>query len=144
VQRSPTARRYHLYLPPLAFGALAKTPVGVFAPLLMVYVFLFSDERRSWRRAFRSALPSLATGIAQLNTTAPRNTSDPFAAPDNGASSNAMQPRHADVMQAIDAIGIGAETVGDTVRLPRETREQRETRERRRGARQHERVRSGT
>jgi tetratricopeptide (TPR) repeat protein len=66
VQRSPTARRYHLYLLPLAFGALAKAPVVVFAPLLMVYVFLFSDEPRSWRRAFRSALPSLATGIALL------------------------------------------------------------------------------
>ena len=66
VQRSPVARRYHLYLLPLAIGALAKAPVVVFAPLLMVYVFLFSDEPRSWARAFRAALPSLVTGIALL------------------------------------------------------------------------------
>lgn len=66
VQRSEVARRYHLYLLPIVFGALAKAPVVVFAPLLMVYVFLFSDEPRSWRRALRSALPSLVTGIALL------------------------------------------------------------------------------
>lgn len=65
-QRSTLARRYHLYLLPLAFGALAKAPVVVFAPLLMVYVFLFFDEPRSWGRAFRAALPSLVTGIALL------------------------------------------------------------------------------
>lgn len=65
-QRSSLARRYHLYLLPLAFGALAKAPVVVFAPLLMVYVLLFSDEPRSWGRAFRAALPSLVTGIALL------------------------------------------------------------------------------
>ncbi|MEO8033012.1 MAG: hypothetical protein ABI837_01160 [Acidobacteriota bacterium] len=66
VQRSAAARRYHLYLLPLAFGALAKAPVVVFAPLLMVYVLLFADEPRSWAKAWRSALPSLATGIALL------------------------------------------------------------------------------
>lgn len=66
VQRSPLARRYHLYLLPLALGALAKAPVVVFAPLLMTYVVLFSDEPRSWGRAFRAALPSLVTGIALL------------------------------------------------------------------------------
>ncbi len=66
VQRSPVARRYHLYLLPLVFGALAKAPVVVFAPLLMLYVFLFSEEPRSWVRAFRSAIPSLVTGIALL------------------------------------------------------------------------------
>lgn len=66
VQRSPLARRYHLYLLPLAIGALAKAPVVVFAPLLMAHVYLFSDEPRSWRRAFRAALPSLVTGIALL------------------------------------------------------------------------------
>jgi Tfp pilus assembly protein PilF len=66
VQCSEVARRVHLYLLPLVFGALAKAPVVVFAPLLMVYVFLFSEEPRSWGRAFRSALPSLVTGIALL------------------------------------------------------------------------------
>ncbi len=66
IQRSPTARRYHLYLLPLAIGALAKAPVVVFAPLLLVYARLFSDEPRSWRRAIRSALPSLVTGVALL------------------------------------------------------------------------------
>jgi protein O-mannosyl-transferase len=66
VQRSPVARRYHLYLLPLAFGALAKAPIVIFAPLLMVYVFLFSDEPRSWGRAFRAALPSLVTGVGLL------------------------------------------------------------------------------
>ncbi|MFA6959006.1 MAG: tetratricopeptide repeat protein [Thermoanaerobaculia bacterium] len=66
VQRSAVARRYHLYLLPLVFGALAKAPVVVFAPLLMVYVFLFTEEPRSWARALRSALPSLVTGVALL------------------------------------------------------------------------------
>lgn len=66
VQRSPVSRRYHLYLLPLALGALAKAPVVVFAPLLMVYVFLFSEEPRTWGRAFRAAVPSLVTGIALL------------------------------------------------------------------------------
>ncbi|MGK2856280.1 MAG: tetratricopeptide repeat protein [Thermoanaerobaculia bacterium] len=66
VQRSEVARRYHFYLLPLVFGALAKAPVVVFAPLLMVYVYLFSEEPRSWRRALRSALPSLVTGIGLL------------------------------------------------------------------------------
>jgi tetratricopeptide (TPR) repeat protein len=66
VQRSERAGRYHLYLLPLVFGALAKAPVVVFAPLLMMYVFLFDEEPRSWRRAFRAALPSLAAGVGLL------------------------------------------------------------------------------
>jgi protein O-mannosyl-transferase len=66
VQRSALARRYHLYLVPLALGALAKAPVVVFAPLLMVYAFFFFDEPRSWARALRAALPSFVTGIALL------------------------------------------------------------------------------
>lgn len=66
VQRFPAARRYHLYLLPLAFGALAKAPVVVFAPLLFVYVYLFSEEPRTLGKAVRAAIPSLVAGIALL------------------------------------------------------------------------------
>jgi protein O-mannosyl-transferase len=66
IQRSPVARRYHLYLLLIALGALAKAPVVVFAPLLTCYVFLFSESARSWRLAFRAALPALVTGVLLL------------------------------------------------------------------------------
>ncbi|HET6243290.1 MAG: hypothetical protein H0V01_01870 [Bacteroidetes bacterium] len=41
---SPLSRKWHLYLIPVAIGALAKPTAVMFAPLLMVYVFLFETE----------------------------------------------------------------------------------------------------
>jgi hypothetical protein len=61
-QRSPFARRSLLYLIPLAVGALAKAPLVVFAPLLLLYVRWFDDERRAWREA----APPLVVGVALL------------------------------------------------------------------------------
>jgi len=63
-QRSPFARRTLLYLVPLAIGALAKAPLVVFAPLLFFYAMYI--EQQPWRRAARTALPSLILGIALL------------------------------------------------------------------------------
>ncbi len=63
-QRSPIARRTLLYLVPLAIGALAKAPLVVFAPLLLVYALAI--ERRSWRDALQLSLPSLILGIVLL------------------------------------------------------------------------------
>ena len=61
-QRSPFARRSLLYLIPLVIGALAKAPLVVFAPLLLLYVRWFDDERRAWREA----VPPLVLGVALL------------------------------------------------------------------------------
>lgn len=63
-QRSPFARRTFLYLLPLVFGALAKAPVVVFAPLLFAYA-IYVDEEPA-KKAVRIALPSLVLGIALL------------------------------------------------------------------------------
>lgn len=62
--RVPFARKTHLYLVPLAIGALAKAPLVVFAPLLFVYLMLYEKKRA--REAFRETLPSLILGIALL------------------------------------------------------------------------------
>ena len=61
-QRSPFARRTLLYLIPLAIGALAKAPLVVFAPLLLLYIRWFDDQRRAWRES----LPPLVLGVALL------------------------------------------------------------------------------
>ncbi|HVR38430.1 MAG TPA: tetratricopeptide repeat protein [Thermoanaerobaculia bacterium] len=60
-QRSAFARRSLLYLVPLAIGALAKAPLVVFAPLLFLYVTLFTD-----RKALRESIPPLVLGTALL------------------------------------------------------------------------------
>src|SRR5205823_188460 len=63
-QRSLVARRWQLYLIPLAIGALAKAPVVIFGPLLFAYVILI--ERRRWSDALRAALPSTVAGVILL------------------------------------------------------------------------------
>ena len=41
---SPFCRKYFLYLIPVAFGALAKIPAIMFAPILLVYIILFEKK----------------------------------------------------------------------------------------------------
>jgi hypothetical protein len=68
---APRSRRRHWYLLPMVFGALAKSPAVIFAPLLLVYKLLIEEQlsvrevftRRAWpqvRSALRSSLPALA------------------------------------------------------------------------------------
>lgn len=69
----PDRRRSHLYLLPMVFGALAKPPAVMFAPIFLVYVFLFEQQlsmadllaAKSWQRvwaAVRASLPALVVG----------------------------------------------------------------------------------
>ena len=66
IQFSPGARRWHLYLAPIAAGALAKAQIVAFVPLLLVYLILI--ERRSVRskKTWMAVLPALMTGVAIL------------------------------------------------------------------------------
>ncbi|HXI11946.1 MAG TPA: tetratricopeptide repeat protein [Thermoanaerobaculia bacterium] len=66
IQYSPAARRRHLYLLPLAFGALAKAPVVVFAPLLLVYVVYVERKDIRDRATWLAVLPSLVAGVVLL------------------------------------------------------------------------------
>ncbi|HYI07651.1 MAG TPA: tetratricopeptide repeat protein [Thermoanaerobaculia bacterium] len=60
----PTGRRFHLYLIPLAIGALAKAPVVVFAFVIVAWCRVL--ERRSWRESIVTAVPSLVAGAIIL------------------------------------------------------------------------------
>jgi Tfp pilus assembly protein PilF len=68
--RSPGLRRFHLYLLPVAVGALAKTPAVLFAPLLLCWEFLRPPDvsgnaetgaARLWR-TIKVSLPAFAVG----------------------------------------------------------------------------------
>jgi len=71
---SARARRYHLYLLPVAFGALAKTPAVMFAPLLLAYRVVYSSGRAGergragmfarLREVVLPTLPAFAASIA--------------------------------------------------------------------------------
>jgi tetratricopeptide (TPR) repeat protein len=70
---APRLRRYHLYLLPVAAGALAKTPAVLFAPLLFAWELLRPEESerpgeaprwgRRLRRATLAALPAFVAGV---------------------------------------------------------------------------------
>lgn len=73
----PRSRHRHWYLLPMVFGALAKSPAVMFAPLLLVYKLLIEEQlslqevftRRAWpqvRAVLRSSLPGLALAVALL------------------------------------------------------------------------------
>jgi len=66
IQRWPRARRWHLYLIPIAMGALAKAQIVIFAPLLFAYLVLI--ERRSAKKfaTWMAALPALFAGVILL------------------------------------------------------------------------------
>ncbi len=65
---SPRARRFHLYLLPVALGMLAKESAAIFAPLLFLYIGLFERQLsvkeilrpRNFGAIFLKTLPSLA------------------------------------------------------------------------------------
>lgn len=70
----PRSRRAHLYLLPMAVGALAKVQAVMFAPLFVVYLFLFEQglsvsdlsASRSWRSVravLLKSLPALVVGL---------------------------------------------------------------------------------
>jgi hypothetical protein len=60
----PRSRRFYLYLLPLVFGVLGKTPAVMFAPLLLVYMLLIEEQlslaeifsSREWPRVRRVLL----------------------------------------------------------------------------------------
>ena len=71
----PRARRFQLHLLPMAFGALAKTPAVIAAPLLLAYDLLIEKQlslpelftRRAWprlRAALLSTAPAFAAAVA--------------------------------------------------------------------------------
>jgi protein O-mannosyl-transferase len=66
IQYSERARRWHLYLIPIALGALTKAQIVIFGPLLLAYLCL--AERRSLRKkaTWLAVLPALLVGIALL------------------------------------------------------------------------------
>jgi tetratricopeptide (TPR) repeat protein len=58
----PELRRFGLYLLPVVLAMLSKPPALVFAPLLLLYVYLFeTDGGNRWRRALAASSPSFAT-----------------------------------------------------------------------------------
>ncbi len=66
IQFSERARRWHLYLVPIAIGAMAKAQIVIFGVLLLVYLVLI--EQRSLRKqaTWLAVLPSLLGGAALL------------------------------------------------------------------------------
>ena len=59
---APRGRRWGLYLLPMAAGCLFKTTAVMFAPILLVYLWLF--EEKTPGRALRRSLPALAAAAA--------------------------------------------------------------------------------
>lgn len=73
----PRGRQTYLYVLPMLVGALAKSPAVMFAPLFLVYVLLFEQQRslpdllarRTWRAvwtAVRVSLPVVLAGGAMF------------------------------------------------------------------------------
>lgn len=67
---SPFCRKWHIYLIPVAAGALAKPIAGVFAPLLLAYLLLF-EKKMSLSDLFRGsgikhAFPALNTAMPAI------------------------------------------------------------------------------
>lgn len=66
VQFSPRARRWHLYLIPIAIGALAKAQIAIFAPLLLIYLIFIEGRSARKRETWAAIVPSLVAGTALL------------------------------------------------------------------------------
>ena len=71
----PRARRFQMHLIPMVFGALAKTPAVIVAPLLLAYALLIEKQlslrevfsRRAWPRvkgALTSTAPAFLVAVA--------------------------------------------------------------------------------
>jgi Flp pilus assembly protein TadD len=66
IQFSPRARRWHLYLIPIAIGALAKAQIVIFAPLLLLYLILIEGRSARKKETWLAVLPAFLSGIALL------------------------------------------------------------------------------
>jgi len=66
IQHSPRARRWHLYLIPIAIGALAKAQIVIFAPLLLLYLVLIEGRRARKKSTWIAVLPSLIAAVVLL------------------------------------------------------------------------------
>ncbi len=66
IQFSPRSRRWHLYLIPIAIGALAKAQIVVFAPLLLVYLIFIEGRSVRKKETWAAVAPSLAAGVLLL------------------------------------------------------------------------------
>lgn len=66
IQHSPRARRWHLYLIPIAIGALAKAQIVIFAPLLLIYLVLIEGRSARKKATWMAVVPSSIAGVALL------------------------------------------------------------------------------
>jgi tetratricopeptide (TPR) repeat protein len=66
IQFSRRARRQHLYLIPIAIGALAKAQIVIFAPLLLLYLVVIEGRSIRKRETWAAVLPSIVTGVVLL------------------------------------------------------------------------------
>lgn len=66
IQFSPRSRRWHLYLIPIAIGALAKAQIVIFAPLLLAYLILIEGRSVRKKGTWAAVVPSLLAGAILL------------------------------------------------------------------------------
>jgi len=66
IQFSPRSRRWHLYLIPIAIGALAKAQIVIFAPLLLVYLVFIEGRSIRKRATWAAIMPSVVAGVVLL------------------------------------------------------------------------------
>jgi Flp pilus assembly protein TadD len=66
IQGFPRARRWHLYLIPIAMGSLAKAQIVIFAPLLFVYLVLIEGRSAKKIATWMATLPSFIAGVVLL------------------------------------------------------------------------------
>jgi len=66
IQFSSRSRRWHLYLIPIAIGALAKAQIVIFAPLLLVYLILIEGRSVRKKETWAAVVPSLVAGAVLL------------------------------------------------------------------------------
>jgi protein O-mannosyl-transferase len=66
VQFSPFARRWHLYIVPIAIGAMAKAQIVIFALLLLPYLVFIEGKSVRKKATWLAILPPVLAGIALL------------------------------------------------------------------------------
>ncbi|MEA2328866.1 MAG: protein O-mannosyl-transferase [Thermoanaerobaculia bacterium] len=66
IQHWPRARRWHLYLIPIAIGALAKAQIVIFAPLLLVYLVLIEGRSARRKATWMAIVPAVVAGVVLL------------------------------------------------------------------------------
>ncbi len=66
IQFSERARRWHLYLIPIAVGAMAKAQIVIFGPLLLTYLLFIEGRTARKRTTWTAVLPALLAGSALL------------------------------------------------------------------------------